>query len=395
MAGALNGVRVLDFTQMMAGPLCPALLGDFGADVIKVEPPAGDAMRHTGEVRLGGESDYFLSVNRNKRSVVLDLKSEQGQRAAQALAATADVVIENFRPGTVGRFGLGYEDVCRENPDVIYCSITGFDPDGPDRDRPALDPVMQALSGLMSLTGDANSGPLCTGMPISDFVTPVIATVGVLAALYNRAATGKGQKIELSMLNASVFATMPRESHYFATGHENELLGNRHFQLVPYNAYETSDGRSIMVIAHNNKFWHALLKGLDLQDLEADPRFATNADRVANRDPLEEMLAARFREHDFDNWIQRLTDADAIFAPVRGLADVFADPYIAKTMVARMTHPKAGDISLLANPIKFSATPASVDLAPPVLGEHTDDVLAGLDGHGRGSPWRAEKAPGG
>ncbi len=386
MAGALQGVRVLDFTQMMAGPLCPTLLGDFGADVIKVEPPQGDPMRHMGELRLGGESNFFLSVNRNKRSIVLDLKTETGRRTAKALAETADVVVENFRPGTAAGFGLSYEDVCQENPTVIYCSISGFPLDGPDRDRPALDPVMQAMSGLMSLTGDASSGPLCSGMPISDLVTPIFATVGVLAALYARAKTGLGQRIDLSMLDASVFALVPREGEFFVTNRENELLGNRRSQMVPYNAYRTSDGRSLMVIAHNDKFWQALLRGLELDDLIEDPRFSDNANRIANREIVEDLLSKRFLSADLSTWVARLTDADALFAPVRGLAEVFADPQIRKDMVAKIDHPAAGEISLLANPINLFATPAVVDRPPPTLGQHSDEILSQLES---GTPWRS------
>ncbi len=380
MAGALDGVRVLDFTQMMAGPLCPSLLGDLGADVIKIEPPEGDAMRRTGSVRVGGESDLFLSVNRNKRSVVLDLKSPAGQRAAQALASGADVIVENFRPGTAERLGIGYDEVRRSNPEVIYCSITGFGREGPDSGRPALDPVIQALSGLMSLTGDETTGPLITGMPISDFVAPVFGTIGVLAALYARQRSGRGQRIDLSMLDSSIFAMMPREAHVLATGEELPLLGNRHYQMVPYNAYETRDGRSVMVIAHTDKFWLALLRALDCLDMEDDPRLATGADRARNRDVVEVRFTERFRSENLATWIDRLTQADAIFAPVRGLPEVLADERVRRDMLAHVEHPAAGPISLLANPLRFSATPASIRRAPPVLGQHTGEVMSRLDG---------------
>ena len=235
---------------------------------------------------------------------------------------------------------------------------------------------MQALSGLMSLTGDANSGPLCAGMPVSDLVTPIFAKVGVLAALFSRAKTGLGQRIDLSMLNASVFALMPRESDFFVTNRENELLGNRRSQMVPYNAYRTSDGRSIMVIAHNDKFWQALLRGLELDDLIEDPRFSDNANRIANREIVEDLLSKRFLSADVSTWVARLTDADALFAPVRGLAEVFADPQIRKDMVAKIDHPAAGEISLLANPINLLATPAVIDQPPPTLGQHSDEILS-------------------
>jgi CoA:oxalate CoA-transferase len=384
MVGALQGVRVLDFTQMMAGPLCPSLLGDLGADVIKVEPPEGDAMRRTGHVRVGGESDLFLSVNRNKRSVVLDLKTDAGQRAARALASGADVIVENFRPGTAERLGIGYEEVQGMNPEVIYCSITGFGRDSPDSGRPALDPVIQALSGLMSLTGDEASGPLLTGMPISDFVAPVFGTLGVLAALYSRQRSGRGQRVDLSMLDSSIFTMMPREAHLFATGEELPLMGNRHYQMVPYNAYETRDRRSVMVIAHNDKFWLALLSALDCRDMKDDPRLATGADRARNRDIVEARFAERFRSEDLATWVERLTQADAIFAPVRSLPEVLADEQVRRTMLARVDHPASGQIALLANPLHLSATPASIRRPPPMLGQHTEEVLSRLEA---GTAW--------
>lgn len=386
-AGALDCVRVLDLTQMMAGPVCPSLLGDFGADVIKVEPPAGDNMRHTGNTRIGGESDLFLSVNRNKRDIVLDLKTDHGRRIAQALAATADVVIENFRPGTAERLGLGYDDVRRDNPDVIYCSINGFGREGPDSARPALDPVIQAMAGLMSLSGDERTGPLLAGMPVSDFVTPVFATLGVLAALFARQRTGRGQRIDLSMIDASIFALMPREAHVMITGEDLPRLGNRHYQLVPYNSYETRDGRSIMVIAHTDKFWHALLQALDCMDLQDDPRLATRIDRANNREIIEERFSARFREEDCETWIERLTKADAIFAPVREVREVLSDERVRRDMVVTMEHPAAGPVSMLANPVRLSETPATIRRAPPTLGEHTDEVLQRMTG---GSPWDAD-----
>jgi CoA:oxalate CoA-transferase len=323
-------------------------------------------------------------VNRNKRSVVLDLKAPEGRRIAQALAAGADVVVENFRPGTAERLGVGYDDVRAANPEVIYCSITGFGRQGPETGRPALDPVIQALSGLMSLTGDEGSGPLLTGMPLSDFVAPVLATLGVLAALYTRRGTGRGQRIDVSMIDTSIFTVMPREAHVQATGEELPRLGNRHYQIVPYNAYATRDGRSIMVVAHNDKFWLALLRALDCEDLRDDPRLATAGDRARHRDAIETRFADRFRSADLATWVDRLTRADAIFAPVRSLPEVLADERVRRDMLVEVDHPTAGPFSLLANPVRFSATPATIRRAPPTLGQHTEDVLSRLED---GDPW--------
>jgi formyl-CoA transferase len=390
VAGVLDGVRVVDFTQMMAGPVCPSLLGDMGADVIKIEPPDGDSMRHTGDVRVGGESDLFLSVNRNKRSIVLDLKTADGQRAAQALANHADVIVENFRPGTADRLGIGYETVCEANPDIIYCSITGFGKDSADSSRPALDPVMQALSGVMAVTGDQRTGPLCAGIPVSDFITPVLATLGIVGALFARQRDGHGQRIDISMLNASIFSLMPRESYFLATGKEPERLGNSHFQLVPYNAFKTRDGRSIMVIAHNNKFWQALLDALDCADFVGDPRFATNADRAKHREIVDTRFRERFATADLETWIEKLTTADAIFAPIRSLAEVLTDDRVRDEMLAELPHPTAERVSVLRNPIHYSQNPMTIRHAPPTLGEHTSRVLTQL---ARTGHWPDDSGP--
>src|SRR3990167_8946754 len=293
--GPLEGIRVLDFTQMMAGPLCAMLLGDLGADVIKIEPPEGDAIRRTGETFLGGETESFLSFNRNKRSVVIDLKAEAGREAGRGLAAGADVVLENFRPGSAERLGVGYETLRALNPRLVYCSISGFGRAGADRARPALDPVIQAMSGIMQLTGSAETGPLRTGFPFSDLVTPLFATIGVLAALRVRERTGRGQRVDLSMLDATIFGMMPREAYFFATGRTPSRLGNEHYQIAPWNTYETADGRYMIVVAHTEKFWHALLTALDAPELGADPRFLSNADRVRNRAALNARLAPAVR----------------------------------------------------------------------------------------------------
>ena len=374
--GPLEGIRVLDFTQMMAGPLCAMLLGDLGADVIKIEPPEGDAIRRTGETFLGGETESFLSFNRNKRSVVIDLKAEAGQEAGRGLAAGADVVLENFRPGSAERLGVGYETLRALNPRLVYCSISGFGREGADRARPALDPVIQAMSGIMQLTGSDETGPLRTGFPFSDLVTPLFATIGVLAALRVRERTGRGQRVDLSMLDATIFGMMPREAYFFATGRTPSRLGNEHYQIAPWNTYETADGRYMIVVAHTEKFWHALLTALDAPELGADPRFLSNADRVRNRTALNARLAAAFRTASLDEWTPRLTAAGVLFAPVRSLPEVFSDPRVRREMLVELDHPTAGRITVLANPLRFSETPATVRRCPPRLGEHTAEVLS-------------------
>ncbi len=378
--GPLEGVRVVDLSQMMAGPHCSVILGDLGADVVRVEPPEGDAIRRTGETRVGGETEYYLSLNRNKRSVVVDLKHAAGQQVVRTLAARADVFLENFRPGTAERLGVGWEALQPLNPRLVYCSVTEFPLDGPDAGRPALDPVIQAMSGIMQLTGTPESGPLKTGFPFADLVTPLFATIGVLAALQARERTGRGQRIDLAMLDATIFGSIGREGYYFATGRAPARLGNEHFQIAPHNVYETADGKHVMVIAHSDKFWHALLTGLGVAEFGADPRFATNSERYRHRDALNTVLASRFRQETLDVWTHRLNTAGAIFAPVRTFSEVFHDPYTVSRMVARIPHSTAGTISVLANPLRYSDTPASIRRAPPALGEHTHEVLtdAGL-----------------
>jgi CoA:oxalate CoA-transferase len=376
MSGVLKGIRVLDATQMVAGPLCTMLLGDLGADVIKIEPPGGDSARAIGVNRPCGESDYFLSVNRNKRSVVLDLKTESGMATFRALAAQADVLAENFRPGALEKLGLGFDALSETNPGLIYCAMPGFNADGPYRDRPALDPIVQAMSGIMQLTGTVASGPLKTGILTSDFVPPLFATIGIMAALYARASSGRGQRVDVSMLDATIFSMLPREGFYFSTGKTPDRLGNAHYQLAPWNSYETSDKRHLIVVAHTEKYWRALLKAIGQEDLAQDPRFLTNKSRLANRDMLDAIISAALAGAPLAVWSERLTAAEALFAPVRNFDDVFSDPSVRDSMVANLSHPTAGSISVLQNPIRLASNPTAIERPPPLLGQHTQEVLA-------------------
>jgi long-chain acyl-CoA synthetase len=375
--GVLHGIRVLDLTQMVAGPLCTMMLGDLGAEVVKVEPPEGDSSRQIGRNRPCGESDYFLSVNRNKRSIVLDLKTEQGRATLQALAAHSDVVVENFRPGTMERLGIGYETLRAANPALVYCALSGFGQDGAYRDRPALDPVIQAMSGVMQLTGTQASGPLKTGMLISDFVPPLFGAIGILGALYARRDSGLGQRVDVSMLDATVFSMVPREGYFFSTGKTPERLGNAHYQLSPWNTYATADGRHVMVVAHTEKFWRALAQATGCEDLLADARFAGNGERLRNRQALDQRLAAAFAAEPLSTWTARLEAAGVLFAPVRDFEEVFEDPVV-RQMVEQVEHPSAGKVEVLRNPIRLSANPASIRRPPPLLGEHTEEVKASV-----------------
>lgn len=377
MTGALAGIRVLDLTQLVAGPVATMMLGDFGADVIKVEPPGGDIMRKTGETFLGqsGDSDIYFSVNRNKRSVVADLKNETDRASILQLAAGADVLVENFRPGTTEKLGLGYEALATINPRLVYCSVTGFGPSGKNRDRPAVDQVIQALSGIMQLTGTRDSGPLRTGFPYSDFIASVLAVVGILAALQARERTGKGQRVDLSMLNATIFGMLPRESYYMATGDMPPRFGNGHFLLAPCNTYTTSDHRQVLVYAHQPKFWEALLGVLDDAALRADERFQTNDARLKNRAELDRRIGDIIARAPLAEWNEKLGKAGVLYAPVRTFDEVFADSEVQRDMLVELEHATAGKLRLLANPLQLSDTPATVRRAPPILGEHTREIL--------------------
>ncbi|MBY4595699.1 CoA transferase [Ottowia caeni] len=374
----LEGVRVLDLTQMVAGPLCTLLLGDMGADVIKVEPPGGDTARHIGRNRPCGESDYFLSMNRNKRSIVLDLKQPKDLETLRALAARADVLVENFRPGTMEKLDIGYETLKSDNPGLIYCSLSGFGSDGPYRDRPALDPVIQAMSGLMQLTGTPDSGPLKLGVLLSDFVPPLFGTIAVLGALRARDAGGLGQRIEISMLDATVFSMVPREQYFFSTGKTPERSGNAHYQMAPWNTYVTADGMHLMVVAHTEKYWRNLVQAIQIPSLSDDIRFVDNKSRMANRDALDAVLSKAFATDNLVSWTRRLSNADVLFSPVRDFVQVFSDPAVRDSMVQTVTHPTAGELPLLRSPMRMNATPVSIRSAPPLLGEHTQEILSEL-----------------
>ncbi|WP_263144945.1 CoA transferase [Pseudomonas sp. RIT-PI-AD] len=376
MAGALEGLRVLDFTQMMNGPFGTMLLADFGADVIKVEPPEGDTMRKTGETFLGDDAVYFLTLNRNKRSVVIDLTTPEGQATAHELAAQVDIVVENFRPGVAEKLGIDYDTLKPLNPRMIYCSTSAFGRVGPDSKRPGMDPVVQAMSGIMQLTGDEATGPLKTGMPYSDLITPLLSTIGVLAALQARNKSGRGQRVDLSMLDATIFSMIPRDAYYFATGETPGRIGNAHWQIVPYNTYRTADDRHIMIIAHTDKFWQALTAALEAPELAGDPRFASKDGRLAHRELVDSGVAAAFAKKPMAYWDAKLLAAGVMYSPVLTFPEVFEDPRVQRDLVVEVDHPVAGVFKLITNPIRLSENPPSTRLAPPVLGQHTAEVLA-------------------
>ena len=373
----LAGVRVLDLTIALAGPYCTLILGDLGADVVKVEPPEGDQSRGWGPPFVEGESSYFLSVNRNKRSVVLDLKSEAGRAHAIALAERADVVVENLRPGVVARLGLGYEDVRARNPRVVYCSVSGF-----GQDRPALagyDQIVQGTSGVMSLTGEAEGPPTKFGVPIGDMSAGMFAAHAILAALYARDQTGAGRYIDVAMQDSLMALLTYQGGRYFATGQAPRRQGNHHPTIAPYGTFATSDG-FINVAVGSESQWRSFCTATGLADLAADPRFASNRERQANRPALHEAIERRLRERTSAEWQAALEAARVPAGPILGLDQVFADPGVKARGTEVVTeHPKAGEWHMVGAPWRLDRERFTVRRPPPLLGEHTEEVLRELE----------------
>ncbi|MBX5464745.1 MAG: CoA transferase [Clostridia bacterium] len=378
----LEGVRVLDFSRILSGPYCSMMLADWGADVVKVERPgSGDDTRQWGPPFLGGESAYFLSVNRNKRSLALDLSLPEGRRVVYRLAERADVVIENFRPGTADRLGIGYRQLRQFNPRLVYCSISGFGQTGPDRDRPGFDAVAQAMSGMMSLTGEPGGEPTKHGMSVADLAAGMWAAFAIVVALYERQRSGEGQYLDVSLLDGQIAWLTYAAGAYFATGRDPERLGSAHPTIVPYQPFATTDGH-IMVAVGNDRLWRAFCEAAELPELAADPRFATNPARVEHRAELVPILAARLATRSSAEWTERFDRAGVPSGPILGVGEALAHPQVrAREMVVEVEHPVAGRLRMTGLPVKFSRTPGRIALAPPLLGQQTREILreAGFD----------------
>ena len=375
-AGALNGIRVLDLTRVLAGPYCTMFLGDLGAEVVKVEQPGvGDDTRGWGPPFVGGESAYFLSINRNKKSLTIDLKTQPGGELLRRLAKKADVLIENFRPGAMERFGLGEKDLRADNPRLIYASLSAFGADGPMRDRPGYDLIVQAWGGLMSITGMPDGEPTKVGVAIVDIVAGLMLGQAVVAALYAREKLGVGQKIDTSLLEAQVACLVNAGSNYLVSGQIPRRYGNAHPSIVPYQSFKTADGYLVIGVA-SETIWKRFCQALGMSELSEDSRFAQNAQRVANRGELLKLLAEVFLSRDSKTWSKILQDAEVPCAPVQTIDQVFNDPQvIQRGMLAEVEHPSAGRVKMAGIPVKFSHTPASLRLPPPRLGEQTESVL--------------------
>lgn len=374
----MDGITILDLTVMTAGPVGTMLLGDLGADVIKIEEPStGDLARNLGTMFVEGESVQFLSQNRNKRSVRLDLKTEAGREVFLRLARSADVVVENFRPGTVDRLGIGYEAVRAVNPKIIYASVSAFGQSGPYAGWPANDPIVQAVAGLMDMTGEAGGRPVRVGAPLPDFGAAAMLAFGLSAALLHRERHGEGQRIDTSLLAATLFSTIPRDGEAIRSGHAPERLGSGHPTMVPYRNYKGSDGRHFFAAAFTPKFWQNLCQALGRPDLPVDPRFVDNKVRTANREALDAILEEIFAQKPAAHWVDRLATRDVPCALVQDYHTALTeDPQVKHSgAVLRFAHPLAGSMTNIANPVNFHATPAEVRRAPPVLGQHTREVL--------------------
>ena len=377
---ALEGIRVLDLTRALAGPFCTLMLGDNGADVIKVEiPGSGDDTRKWGPPFIGEESAYYLSINRNKRSLTLNLQDAQAQEVFMKLAKDIDVVVENFTPGVMGRFGLDYDAVKAVNPKVVYCSISGFGQDGPYRNRPAYDQIMQGVGGLMSITGEPDGEPQKIGIAVTDIGAGMWSAFAIMAALNHRGKTGEGQYIDISMLDAQVAWLTYQAAFFFANGEAPKRMGAAHPTLVPYQAFMCKDGKYINVAVGSERIWERFCQGMGREDLKDHPDYATNSVRVNNRGAMVSMLQEIFLTRPVAEWVEDLQAANVPCGPINDLADVFADPQVlARNMYLEMAHPTLGSIKQTGLPIKFSLTPGGLDRHPPLLGEHNQEILSSL-----------------
>ncbi len=372
----LAGYRVLDVSRILAGPFCTMILGDQGADVIKVERPVtGDDTRTWGPPFAGGESAYYLCCNRNKRSIVIDLKNSSGRDLVRELAAVSDVFVENFTPGLTKTFGIDYETLRKLNPGLVYASITAYGQGGPYRDRPGYDMVLSAVGGLMWITGERDGPPCKVGVAITDVLTGVYASGAITSALLWRERSGKGQYLDISLLDAQVSGLANIASNYLVAGKEAQRWGTAHESIVPYQVFRTKD-RPIAIAAANQKLWINFCKVIGKEEWLNDPRFESNPKRVENRGVLLPLIEELFAQKTCDEWMELLVSSAVPCGPVNDMEHLFADPQVRhREMVTEVPHPTIGTLRLAGIPIKYSETPGSIRLHPPLLGQHTDEVL--------------------
>ncbi|MBA7604441.1 Acetyl-CoA:oxalate CoA-transferase [subsurface metagenome] len=384
MEAPLKGIRVIDLSRHLAGPYCSMLLADMGAEVIKVEQPGkGDETRTYGPPFIEGESVYFLSVNRNKKSITVNFKQDEGKDIIHRLIKKSDVSIENFRPGTLDKHGLGYNNAARINPKIIYASISGFGQTGPEKRRPGYDLSIQGMGGIMSLTGDPSGPPYKVGTSIADILAGIYTCQGILLALIARSKTGKGQLVDISLLDCQVSLLTYQAGIYFATGSVPRRIGNQHPTICPYETFKASDGY-INIAVGNNKLWHKFCDLLGLDETENDPRFSSNPKRVENRDELFTIIEKIISAKKSTEWLKLFDEEEIPAGPILTVDKTVNHPQVqAREMVADITHPKAGQIKLTGIPVKLSDTPGSIENPPPLLGQHTDEILSDVLGYSK------------
>ncbi len=387
MSGPLSHIKVLDLSRVLAGPWAAQNLADLGAQVIKVERPVkGDDSRafappflNDEQGNVTKESAYYCAANRGKKSITIDISSDKGQQLVKDLAREVDVVVENYKVGDLARYGLGYEDIKKINPGIIYCSVTGFGQTGPFKDRPGYDFMAQGMGGLMSVTGERSDlpggGPQRVGVPIIDMTTGMYATVAICAAIAHRAVTGVGQWIDVALLDSCVALLSNQAMNYFSTGNSPEMIGNAHPNIVPYQSFKTADGAIILACGNDNLF-NKFCDVAKCQHLAKDPKFSTNGERVNNRAEITQLLGDIFIQKTTKEWVHLLDDAGVANGPINTIAEVFEEPQVkARGMQIELPHATAGKVTLVGSPMKFSATPIQYETPPPALGQHTQEIL--------------------
>jgi crotonobetainyl-CoA:carnitine CoA-transferase CaiB-like acyl-CoA transferase len=377
--GPLEGIKVIELAQIMAGPTCGMLLADMGADVLKVEKlPGGDDTRSYTQPSINGESAAFMILNRNKRGMAVNLKKPGGLDVVKKLLAGADVVTENYRKGTLEKLGLGYDVLKEINPGLVYCAISGYGRTGPYADKGGFDLIAQGFAGLMSITGEPGRPPAKSGTSVADINAGIFAALGIVSALLARARTGKGQVVETSLMEAAVQQTFWQAAIYFATGVNSGPTGSAHILTAPYQAFPTADGW-INVGGANQSNWERIVKVIERPELANDPRFTTNGDRMRHLEALTPIIAGELKKRPSAEWIRLFEEAGVPVGPVNRIGDMLADPQVAaREMVVELDHPKAGRTKALGHPIKFSDTPGRIERPAPLLGQHTREVLEGL-----------------
>lgn len=379
MQKPLSGLRVVDLSRFIAGPYCTMKLGDMGAEVIKVETPGrGDDSRALGPPFLEGESAYYLSFNRNKKSITLNTREEKGKEILRRMIADADIFVENFRIGVTEKMGITYEDVKKIKEDIIYCSVTGYGHNSPYREKPSFDVMIQGEAGLMSITGFPDGPPQRVGVAIADILGGFHAVEGILLALLVRNNTGKGQFVDVSLMDSIISILTYQAGNYLATGDAPQRVGNRHPMITPYESFETSDGYVIFAVG-NQRLWETFVKALDREDLNEDPRFADMKSRNQHPAELKEILEKITREKTTEEWVQVMESAGVPCGRIRTIDQVLSDPHVdIREMVVEKEHPKAGMIKLTGVPTKLSLTPGEVSSPPPTLGQHTEEILKSI-----------------